>query len=220
MPSTTSNIPQHRAIVAQCETYLHQHGDSHLGVGWPNEEDARVRYQVMLDLLESAAQQGPVRVLDFGCGFSHLYDYLLARQVPNVVYEGLDLSETHLQIARQKHPGILYHSFDVLESEAELPTYDFILLNGIFTQKCSLSFDDMWAYCQRLLQVLWPKASQGLAFNVMSKQVDWERDDLFHMPMDLLAGFVRKELTRHFAFRHDYGLYEYTTYLLRQPRRD
>lgn len=33
------------------------------------------------------------------------------------------------------------------------------------------------------------KARRGLAFNVMSKQVDWERDDSFHLPMDVFASF-------------------------------
>jgi hypothetical protein len=48
---------------------------------------------------------------------------------------------------------------------------------------------------------------------VMSKHVDWERDDLFHLPFDALGSFLREEVSRHFVIRHDYGLYEYTTYI-------
>ncbi len=55
-----------------------------------------------------------------------------------------------------------------------------------------------------------------MAFNVMSKHVDWEREDLFHLPFDTLAEFLKKELTRNFVFRNDYGLYEYTTYVYRE----
>ena len=55
--------------------------------------------------------------------------------------------------------------------------------------------------------------SKGVAFNVMSKAVDWEREDLFHLPADLLIDFLTKKLTRNFIIRNDYGLYEYTTYI-------
>ena len=208
-----------RVIVDQCEVYLAAHGDNHKGVGWPNHDDAQARYQVMLDgLLSATTSNQPVRLLDFGCGPAHFYEFL-QQHLPHVEYTGLDMSEKHLAIARSKFPDTPFYCLDVLQDPAALPAFDYIIMNGIFTQKCSLSFEEMWTYCQALLRTLWPKATTGLAFNVMTKQVDWEREDLFHMPLDLLASFLKQDLTRHFAFRHDYGLYEYTTYLYRQPSR-
>ena len=62
---------------------------------------------------------------------------------------------------------------------------------------------------------MYPLARRGIAFNVMSKHVDWERDDLFHLPFDVLAAFLRAEISRHYQFRADYGLYEYTAYVYR-----
>jgi hypothetical protein len=64
-----------------------------------------------------------------------------------------------------------------------------------------------------VLRRLFGIAEVGIAFNVMSKHVEWERDDLFHVPFDVLAEFVIADLTRNFVFRNDYGLYEYTTYV-------
>jgi hypothetical protein len=58
-----------------------------------------------------------------------------------------------------------------------------------------------------------------MALNLMSKHVDWERDDLFHLPIDELLQFSRRELSRHVVIRHDYGLYEYTAYVYREPNR-
>ena len=62
-------------------------------------------------------------------------------------------------------------------------------------------------------------ARRGLAFNVISKHVDWERDDLFHLPCDALIAFLKAELSRHCVVRHDYGLFEYTTYVYREANR-
>jgi hypothetical protein len=92
---------------------------------------------------------------------------------------------------------------------------DYVILNGVFTEKLSLSQENMVDFMQALLTAAWPLAVKGLAFNVMSTQVDWQRDDLFHMPFDALASFLTESLTRRFVFRQDYGLYEYTVYLYR-----
>ena len=96
--------------------------------------------------------------------------------------------------------------------------FDYIVMNGLFTAKCDLSFEAMLEYFQRLVRRVFAKARKGIAFNVMSKQVDWEREDLFHLPFDMLASFLAREVSRHFVIRHDYGLYEYTTYVYRDPR--
>ncbi len=216
-PLPTPQFPQ-QVIVDQCEAYLAAHGDSHQGVGWPSYADAQVRYRVMLDGLLAAAQPGqPVRVLDFGCGPAQFYEFLQRQNLPFIEYYGLDISENSLALARSKFPERPFYCLDVLQNPAALPDFDYLVLNGIFTQKCTLSFEEMWAYCQALLRTLWPKTRRGLAFNAMTKQVDWERDDLFHLPLDGLAAFLKRDLTRHFTFRHDYGLYEYTTYLFKEP---
>ena len=58
---------------------------------------------------------------------------------------------------------------------------------------------------------------RGPAFNVMSNKVDWERGPVY-VPFGLVASFLAREASRHFVFRHDYGLYEYATYVYREPR--
>ncbi|UOQ76256.1 class I SAM-dependent methyltransferase [Hymenobacter sp. 5516J-16] len=218
MQPTSSSSPHH-TIVAQCESYLQAHGDNHLGVGWPNQADAQTRYGVMLDVLRTTGLQ-PVRILDFGCGPAHFYQYLHDQGVANrVSYTGLDISENYLQLARSKYPNVPFLALDVLHEPEALPEFDYIILNGVLTQKCTVSFDEMWVYAQQLLTTVFAKAQVGVAFNVMTKHVDWERDDLFHVPLDLLLTFLKSHLSRHVVIRHDYGLYEYTAYVYREPQR-
>ena len=57
----------------------------------------------------------------------------------------------------------------------------------------------------------------GVAFNVITKQVDWERDDVFHLPVDDLLTFLAHRVSRHVHIRHDYGPYEYKVYVYREP---
>jgi SAM-dependent methyltransferase len=204
-------------IVSACEAYLDKHGDSYLGVGWTKrQEDADTRYRVMLELIRPDSN-GKIKLLDFGCGASHLYEYILKRGLFNIEYSGLDLSQKYLDLSRNKFPSIDYYHLDILDDEVKLPEFDYILLNGVFNSKCELSFDEMLAYFKGVVARAFDRARVGVAFNVMSKQVDWERDDLFHLPFDVLASFLTSSVSRHFVIRHDYGLYEYTAYVYREP---
>jgi SAM-dependent methyltransferase len=206
---------QYLSIVAHYENCLEKHGDSHLGVDWPKLEDAQTRYRVMLEVIKLADRGRDLRLLDFGCGASHLYEYIRAHHISGIEYAGLDLSKKFVELSKNKFPENKYYCLDLLEDNKNIPNFDYVLMNGVFTEKGTLSFAKMFAYFQQLVRRAFEKAETGLAFNVMSKHVDWERDDLFHLPFDALAAFLRAEITRNFVMRCDYGLYEYTTYLYR-----
>lgn len=202
-------------IVSHYESCLERHGDTHLGVDWPKREDAEKRYRVMLDVIAPEARSQKVSLLDFGCGASHLNEYILAHGLHNIEYAGLDLSEKFVRLSQSKFPSNQFFCLDVLDENASLPTFDYVVLNGVFTAKRDLSFEEMFSYFKRLVARVFELATTGIAFNVMTKHVDWERADLFHLPFDALAEFVTKELTRNFVLRNDYGLYDYTTYVYR-----
>jgi SAM-dependent methyltransferase len=203
------------SIVSHYESCLERHGDTHLGVDWPKREDAETRYRVMLEAVRPEHRRRGVRLLDFGCGASHLYEHILRAGMSEIEYSGLDLSEKFVRLSREKFPANAYYCADVLDEGVTLPRFDYVVLNGVFTEKRALAFDEMFAYFRRTLTKVFACADAGLAFNVMSKHVDWEREDLFHLPFDALADFLTRELSRNFVFRNDYGLYEYTTYVYR-----
>jgi SAM-dependent methyltransferase len=204
-------------ISGECETDYLCHGDNWQGVGYTHsEEEAHSRYALMLEVIRERTE--PVSILDFGCGLAHMLDYLESRtEHGNVRYTGLDLSAKYLEAARRRHPDADLVRMDVLASDAELAEYDYVILNGLFNFRGEISEAEMFDYWKRLLIVSWRHARRGLAFNVMSKIVDWERDDLFHLPFDAMSAFVAAELGRHFVIRHDYAAYEYTVYVYREP---
>ena len=202
-----------RSIIQQSEEYLATHGDGHLGVGWPTDKSALTHYRTMLEVIRKSETE--VSVLDFGCGAGGLLEYIQSSHLDNIRYVGVDVSHTFLKLVRGKFPSHEFIQCNVLEDPGAIPSADYVIANGIFTQKCDLSFQDMWEYSQAVIQSLWPKASKGMAFNFMSKHVDWERSDLFHMPFDTIAQFIRENLSRHFTFRSDYGYFDFATYVYR-----
>jgi SAM-dependent methyltransferase len=205
-----------RSIVERCEQFLREHGDTYAGVGWTkSQEQTDRRYRVMLDVMGPEPEPETV-LLDFGCGAAHLYEYITRNGGLDVQYVGADASPVFLGLCRSKFPRLRFVESDGLSGT--LPAADFIVMNGVLTIRVDLPFEYMWEYATRLLRNVFATARRGVAFNVMSKNVEWERDDLFHVPMDRLTGWLTSELSRHIVIRHDYGLFEYTVYVFKEPR--
>ena len=215
------NDKKYLNIVEHYESCLDKFGDSHLGVDWPKKDDADKRYGIMLELIK-VDDSKRIKLLDFGCGASHLYDFIiknsdnkLSKIYNKIEYSGLDISQKFVDLSKNKFPENKYYCIDILEENSSIPQFDYIIMNGVFTEKCQLSFDEMFDYFKLVLGKVYKNVIRGIAFNVMSKNVDWEREDLFHLSLDKLTSFLVAEISRNFVIRNDYGLYEYTVYVYR-----
>lgn len=197
---------------------LREHGDNHLGVGWPRKEEAILLQKVMLGVIPPNADN--VSLLDVGCGTGALLEFIKSSKRTSIRYAGLDNSQTHLDICRRKFPGVDFIHAEIFDDELILDEYDYIVINGIFTFKATLSHAEMFEQMASSLKNLFQHARHGMAFNMMTKHVDWERDDLFHVPFDDLARLLKAYLSRHFLFRSDYGPWQYTAYVYREPQQD
>lgn len=204
-------------IIEHYEDCLEKHGDNHLGVDWPKPEDVDKRYKVMLDIIRLNEENGRlVSLLDFGCGTAHLLEFINRNKYERIVYSGLDISQKFIDLAMKKYPANSFYCLDILDTDTEIKNFDYIVMNGVFTEKRELSFEEMWVYFTKMISLIYEKCNKGFAFNVMSKNVDWEREDLFHVSHDLLSGFLCKNLNRNYVIRNDYGLYEYTVYVFKK----
>jgi SAM-dependent methyltransferase len=208
--------PSYLALADHYEGCLERHGDTHLGVDWPDADDAQLRHRVMLEVVRPGPGSDRVRVLDLGCGAGHLLEHIRERGLSWIDYTGADVSQRFVDLCREKFPETPSACVDLLaEDPAALGRFDYVVMNGVFTIRASLAQDEMFAFMTALVGRAFSLADRGVAFNVMSKHVDWERDDLFHVPYDELAAWLVRDLTRHHVIRADYGLYEYTAYAYR-----
>ncbi len=193
------------------ENCFETHGDNHKGVDWPNKEDAIKRYEIMLNIINDNNKK--VSILDFGCGCGHLLDYINEKKL-NIEYSGLDISSKFYEYCKNKYIFNKFYNLDILkENINELPNFDYIILNGVFTEKRNLSEEEMFSFFSEILKKLYTKINIGLAFNVMSPIVDFKRDDLFYLSFDKLGYFLKNNLSRHYVINNHYKLWEYTTYV-------
>jgi SAM-dependent methyltransferase len=208
-------------LVKALEKFYAEHGDTYRGMGFRTDEGFETRYRVFLDVIRGAAAHEECSLLDVGCGPARLLDLIKSLGRDEINYRGVDLSPKLIEAARKKHPEadfILGDPFDLEKIWSPRP--DYVVFGGIFTCRLQMSVEEMTDYMLHLLRLAFRNCRRGIAFNVMSHHVDWQRDDLFHVPFDRMADLLQANLSRHYLFRADYGLYEYTVYVYRSSVTD
>jgi SAM-dependent methyltransferase len=190
------------------------HGDNHLGVDWPKYEETLIRHKIMYELINNTKYEDIINstILDFGCGLGHFYEWILSTQKYHPKYSGLDINEPFYNHCKNKYINSDFYHKDILIDD-NIPNFDYIVCNGVFTEKRELSQKEMMNFFNSTLIKLWDKTKKGISFNLMSKHVDWEREDLFHVSLDKLGWFLKENLSRNFIIRNDYKLFEYTVYV-------
>src|SRR5690349_18585775 len=110
---------------------LEEHGISEQALGWGAKGRAKLRYEILL----SQWNLDHSSILDFGCGFGDMFDYINEKGFKDVSYTGIDINDNFINIARQRHEkGAEF----ILGNLFELPTvktFDFILSSGVFNHK-------------------------------------------------------------------------------------
>jgi len=196
-----------------------KHGATPQGLDWDNQENLEKRYKVMQDLYRDIDQFYGFTLLDFGCGYGGFYNWLDKQQgTHHIQYTGLDINENAINKAKELYPEINFFQSNIHRNtfdadQFDMLKWDYIICNGTFTIKNSLTQEEMTNFICSTLEKLWTKTNKGIAFNCMSKILDYERDDLFHVSFDELSRWVYDNLSSKFSIRQDYGLREFTMYV-------
>jgi len=202
------------------DSHTRAYGERANGADWLNQTDREARFEVMLDLLEGDVSPH-IDLLDVACGAGDMLGYILSKPAPQIRYHGIDNSAAALKLARTRFSGGLFSEFDLARASDDqigLLSADYGVVNGLFTIKGPLSDDEMWFLLRHTITRLWSVIRSGVAFNVMSRDVESERTDLFRPSFDELAQFLHPIVGRNIVFRADYSLHEYTCFAFKQPR--
>ena len=200
------------------EDKLKRNGVNFSGLDWPDIDSTIMRYTVMSDLFRRREEKDTkFSLVDIGCGAGFYVDYMRTIKDFGIDYFGIDISPVMIQAATQIYPDEQFEVRDILQNPLEHKAFDYALLNGVLTVKSDIPQEEMFNFAKDFVVTAFSYVRKGLAVNFMSEHVDWKREDLFHLPLDEAASFFRQTLTRHVEFRLDYGLWEYTAYLYRDP---
>jgi trans-aconitate methyltransferase len=179
-------------------------------LGWSGGRERQdLRFEVLLGSALFATS--PVKsVLDVGCGFADLYDYIQKQNLP-IHYRGVDINSSLLEKARSVYPQVSVETADILE-EGALQSVDLVVESGIFNFQ--LKGEDQWDYIEHMLKRMFELAQVAVAADFMTTYVDWQKEGAFHTnPEKLLK--LAKSIGSKVILRHDYLPFEFCLYLIR-----
>jgi SAM-dependent methyltransferase len=148
-------------------------------------------------------------ILDYGCGYGALADYLRARGHRGA-YTGYDVSEAMAQAAHARVASL--SACQVTARRDDLVPTDYAVASGVFNVKQDADEEAWRTYIWETVADLAALGKRGFAFNALTSysDVDKRRRDLYYA--DPLEAFDRCKRTysRFVTLLHDYPLYEFT----------
>jgi len=203
MPSET--LLKH--VAEYYESKLSAHGATPAGVDWNSESSQVLRFRQLLRIV--APEERPGTLIDFGCGYGALADYVSA-QHPDWTYRGFDVSPKMIETACRVHGQRPGREFTADSSRLGSATYT--VASGIFNVKLDTPEDAWTDYVLETLQTLSGLSESGFAFNVLSAYADpaRKRTDLYYADPLRLFEYCRTRFSPRVALLHDYPLFEFT----------
>jgi 2-polyprenyl-3-methyl-5-hydroxy-6-metoxy-1,4-benzoquinol methylase len=201
-----------------------KHGATARGVDWNDESELRHRYKKMLQVLDMdfyAGSENP-SLLDVGCGWGGLAAAIKDLGL-EVDYHGIDVVEAMVRHGRDEHPEFTFSSGDILETSGT-EEYDFLVCNGILTQKHDFSIPEMERYAKEVITRMYALCRHGIAFNMMSTRVNFTVGNLYYQnPVELL-GWLLTEVSPRVTLDHGYSslasgigkYYDFTVYVYKR----
>jgi len=186
------------------------YGDTFKGVGWNNSKNAIKRYTEISKLFSGVNKK--ISILDIGCGTSLYYEFL-KKKYKNFRYFGADSSNLMIQKSIEKFPKVKYYKCDFISSSIKNKSFDYSIINGVFTQKGNTSDIEMTRYIRKILLNVNKVSKKGIAFNLLSPSVDWKNKKNFYPNLDQFFDFLTKKISRNIVVNHSYGLYELIIYV-------
>jgi len=195
-----------RRVGAYYTSRVEEHGATARGVDWSSEQSQRLRFE---QLLTVAPPAGELSINDYGCGYGGLLEHLDELGRP-VRYHGHDVSEAMIERALARHEGRADATFAT--DPVALPQADVTVASGIFNVLAGAGEDAWKDYVRATVRRMAQLSRTGIAFNMLTSYSDADRmtERLHYADPCEMFDWCKRELSRHVALLHDYGLWEFT----------
>lgn len=200
-----SKIPNLDHVKSYFDKRIQEHGASPRGSDWNSETSQNIRFDQLLKVVEVQS----FSLLDYGCGYGALADYLAAKEF-DADYYGYDILESAIDTARLAHANKPRRSF--FTDKSQLPVCDYTVASGIFNFRGEQSFEDWTEYVVGVLHEFNQLSQCGFSSNFLTKYSDADkmRPDLYYADPLFLFDYCKRNFSKNVALFHDYRLYDFT----------
>jgi len=189
-------------------TKIIEKGMTSAGVDWNSRDSHYLRFDQLTKIIDKTS---PSKVLDYGCGYGALIDYLKINDFDNFEYYGFDISEEMVKRAKQSYTNKNVNFTTDIE-KIKRNTFDYCIANGIFNVKLEFTDEDWLAYIKETINIINRLTTKGFSFNILTKYSDKEcmKDYLYYADPLFLFDYCKTHFSKYVTLAHDYPLYEFS----------
>lgn len=140
-----------------------EHGLSPRSLGWGTREQQTTRFDQVRRIIDFDGSH----VLDIGCGFGDLYQYLKHNNV-DVTYTGVDVCQEFIDVATDRHPDGQFLCTDLTTDELCDVGGDVVVMLGLLNYRQSETAN--LTYAETLIDRAFDKARRSLVCDFISDQ--------------------------------------------------
>jgi SAM-dependent methyltransferase len=179
------------------------------GVDWNGEESQQLRFKELLKIIDPS--RGHFSVLDYGCGYGSLFEYMKTL-FSDFKYTGFDISDEMIAAAKKLYSG---SNCNWIASSEPEERYEYVVASGIFNVRMQTSDVEWKDYILNTLQKMNDIATKGFSFNVLTSYSDKEymREYLYYADPTFFFDYCKRHFSKYIALLHDYPLYEFTIHV-------
>lgn len=172
-------------------------------VGWKSTEQQMLRFKKLLEFTTCRSMS----VMDLGCGFADLLDYLDNRKMNPSSYVGIEISQNMIEFAIARYENRPAASFIKSNFMSYDPTdTDIIFASGSLNYVTEI---DKYFYLDLFLRKYASVCRKGLFFNLLTDKVDFQQPQHNHYNPKIVETMVL-EYFKDYTISENYGLYEFT----------
>ncbi len=197
------------------DSTLKTHGPTPRGVDWNSEEAREARFEQLMKIVQPEQE---FSILDYGCGYGALIDYLKKKAFRFSRFMGYDIATSMIAVAQDKYknaPGVAFTS-----QFENISIYDYATACGVFNMKLNSSHDSWTEFVLQSLAEMNAHSRLGFSVNFLTKYSDAEkmRDDLYYADPCFLFDYCKTHFSKNVALLHDYDLYDFTILVRKSGR--
>ena len=184
---------------------VNKYGYSAASVGWKDSIQQNLRF----DILTAELDLNNKKILDIGCGFGDLANYLISKEISVQEFIGVDVSRKMLEIAKKNTTtkvNASYLNINVLNDPMDI-TVDIALMSGLLNLR--QSSENSNEILQLFLSKVSPIVKEALVFNLLTDEVDFQQPHHLHYNPRKTKQIVQ-DFFKDVSIKKDYGLYEFT----------
>jgi SAM-dependent methyltransferase len=193
---------------------IERYGPTPEGADYNSAQAQAARFAQLVKIIDASRR---FSLLDYGCGWGALLDYL-AQRGWKFEYFGFDRLSSMIEAGRRTHREFSYARFST--EAADLPVCDYAIAGAMMNNKFGAPDPDWQEYTLEVLDAVNAHSSIGFAFNFLSRYSDptrmAQRPDLYFADPCFYFDHCKRHYADNIALLHDYVLNDFTILVRKQ----